>query len=122
MCPVSWTWTEYNDKVSRGPPMPVSMGYSMPEHDVGPSSAVICGHGYGQRYFDRNSTELRSNLPDLSHAHARDSGRYNVLIAVVSGRLFPSRSPTTAIVASQRNFDDAPQSKSRTFRARNRHV
>src|SRR5262245_61198292 len=59
MCPVSWTWTEYNDKVSRGPPMHVSMGYSMPEHDVGPSSAVICGHGYGQRYFDRNSTELR---------------------------------------------------------------
>jgi hypothetical protein len=40
--------------------MQVIIGYSIPLHDTTPSSAVICGYGYGQRNPDRNSIACRA--------------------------------------------------------------
>ncbi len=52
MCPISWVVTSYMPSVSHCPPMQVIIGYSMPPHELGPSTAVMCGYGYGQRYFE----------------------------------------------------------------------
>ena len=41
MCPVSWTVTSYMPSVSQVPPRQVIIGYSMPPHEVGPSTAVM---------------------------------------------------------------------------------
>ena len=49
MWAISCNVTEYSDRVSRRPPMQVIMGYSIPEHDTMPSTAVMCGYGYGHR-------------------------------------------------------------------------
>jgi hypothetical protein len=49
MCAISWTVTEYSARVSRRPPMHVIIGYSIPLHDTTPSTAVMCGYGYGHR-------------------------------------------------------------------------
>ena len=43
MWPISCVVTSYIPRVSHCPPMQVIMGYSMPPHDVGPSTAVMCG-------------------------------------------------------------------------------
>src|ERR1043165_3934311 len=75
MCPNSWTITDWRDSVSRGPPMQVNIGYSMPVHDTGPSIAVICGYGYDQRYSERNSTACRAYNDERNQAGKTTSGR-----------------------------------------------
>ena len=64
MCAVSCTVTEYSDSVSRRPPMQVIIGYSMPLQLTTPSTAVMCGYGYGHRKRDRNSIEWRTYRAD----------------------------------------------------------
>ena len=43
MWAISWTTTSYIVSVSHWPPMQVIIGYSIPPHDVGPSTAVMWG-------------------------------------------------------------------------------
>jgi hypothetical protein len=44
--------------------MQVTIGYSIPEQETTPSTAVIWGYAYGQRKRDRYSIECRAYFAD----------------------------------------------------------
>ena len=57
MCPISWVTTLYRSYLSALLFSIATIGYSIPL--IGPSTALMCGHGYSNQRSEYSSIDIR---------------------------------------------------------------